>query len=117
MQTTLRSERPSRKSPRAADPNKMTHSRFAPANSFSRLTSSVSLVSVESISHPFLSSRATSLLKRLRLRCCRRQIPQIRHHHCLRLRRTRRPPTCYQPPCPLPRRFQRCSPTSPAETT
>src|SRR6266550_829334 len=54
MQTTLRSECPSRKSPRAADPNKMTHSRFAPANSFTLLTSSVSLVSVESISHPFL---------------------------------------------------------------
>src|SRR5712664_3933976 len=91
MQTTLRSEYPSRKSPRPADPNKMTHSRFAPANSFSLLTSSVSFVSVESISHPFLSSRATSFLKRLRLRCCRRQIPQIHRHR--RLRRNLLPPT------------------------
>src|SRR5467141_5184286 len=39
----------------------------------------------------FLSFRATSLLKRLRLRCCRRQIPQIRHHH--RLRRSLRRPS------------------------
>src|SRR6266704_1550480 len=54
-QTTLRSECPSRKSPRAAEPNRITHSRFADANSFSLLTSSTSFVSVESISRPFLS--------------------------------------------------------------
>src|SRR5216684_3729525 len=35
----------------------MTHSRFAAANSFSLLTSSVSFVSVESISHPLLIIR------------------------------------------------------------
>src|SRR5207244_12996340 len=101
MQTTLRSECPSRKSPRAADPNKMTHSRLAAANSFSLLTSSVSLVSVESIAHPFLSSSATSFLKRLRLRCCRRRILQIRHH---RLRRTLLHPS-FRLPSHLPSPF------------
>ena len=45
---------PSRKSPRAAEPNKMTHSRFVVANSFSRFTSSVSFASVESISSSIL---------------------------------------------------------------
>src|ERR1700686_3598462 len=79
----------------------MTHSRFPAANSFSRLTSSVSFVSVESISNPFLSSRATSLLKRLRLRCCRRQIPQIRHPPPCAPRKT--PQTPPHPPPPPPR--------------
>src|SRR6267143_146478 len=111
MQTTLRSECPSRKSPRAAEPNKMTHSRFAPANSFSLLTSSVSFVSVESISNPFLSSLVTSFLKRLRLRCCRRQIPQIRRHR--RLRRSLPRPNL---PSRLPNASPRCPRAFPAET-
>src|SRR6267378_5966576 len=84
MPTTLRSECPSRKSPRAADPYKITHSRFAAANSFSLLTNSANFVSVDNISHPFLSSNATSFLKRPRPRCCRRQILQTRRHHFLR---------------------------------
>src|SRR5437764_541046 len=50
IHTTFRSECPSRKSPRAAEPNKMTHSKFVAANSLNRFTSSVSLPSVESIS-------------------------------------------------------------------
>src|SRR6266571_5374263 len=108
MQTTLRSECPSRKSPRAVEPNKITHSRFAAANSFSRLTSSVSFVSVECISNPFLSSSATSFLKRLLLRCCRRQIRQTRRH--LRRRQSRRLPNH------LPSAFRYCLPAFQAET-
>src|SRR5215467_15194821 len=50
MHATFKSECPSRKSPRAAEPNKITHSRFVAANSLSRFTSSVSFASVESIS-------------------------------------------------------------------
>src|SRR5258708_12804422 len=87
----------------------MTHSRFAAANSFSLLTSSLNFVSVESISHPFLSSSATSLLKRLRLRFRLRQIHQIRclPHRCLR-RSLPRPSL----PSRLPTAFQR-SPQAP----
>src|ERR1700682_2478206 len=62
-------------------------------------------------SYPFLSPRATSLLKRLRLRCCRRQIPQIRRHH--RLRRSLPRPSL---PSRLPNAFQRCPRASPVET-
>src|SRR6266571_7293729 len=61
MQATLRSECPSRKSPRAADPNKRTHSKFVAANSFSRFTSSVSFASVESISASFPALRLYQL--------------------------------------------------------
>src|SRR5882762_2548763 len=61
----------------------------------------------------FLSFRATSLLKRLRLRCCRRQIPQIRHHHRLRLRRSLRRPSF---PSRLPNAFRRCPRAFPVET-
>src|SRR5216683_1196988 len=53
-QTTLRSECPGRKSPRAPEPYNMTHSRFVAANSFSRFTSSLSFASVDSISPFFL---------------------------------------------------------------
>src|SRR6266568_1851955 len=56
-QTTLRSEWPSRKSPRAPEPYNMTHSRFVAANSFSRFTSSLSFASVDSISLFFLPPR------------------------------------------------------------
>src|SRR6266702_3897341 len=113
MQTTLRSECPSRKSPRAVEPNKITHSRFAAANSFSRFTSSVSFVSVECISNPFLSSSATSFLKRLLLRCCRRQIRQTRRHlrHCQSLLHPSR-----RLPNHLPNAFRYCLPAFPAET-
>src|SRR6266851_2019863 len=91
----------------------MTHSRLAAANSFSLLTSSVNFVSVDSIAHPFLSSSATSFLKRHRLRCCRRRIPQNRHH-----RRPRRslPRSSLRLPSHLPSAFPCCSPTFPAET-
>src|SRR5882724_2756807 len=106
-QTTLRSECPSWKSPSAAEPNKMTHSRFAAANSFSLLTNSASFVSVDNISHPFLSN-ATSFLKRPRPRCCRRQILQTRHHH--HLLRTHRRPTH------LPSSYHCYLPAFPAET-
>src|SRR5437763_13559390 len=58
IQTTLRSECPSRKSPRAAEPNKMTHSKLLAANSFNRFTSSASLASVERISASSLNSTA-----------------------------------------------------------
>src|SRR6266851_5389040 len=112
MQTTLRSECPSRKSPRAVEPNKITHSRFAAANSFSRLTSSVSFVSVECISNPFLSSSATSFLKRLLLRC-RRQIRQTRRH--LRHRQSLLHPSRLLPNH-LPSAFRYCLPAFPAET-
>src|SRR5438132_10869774 len=61
MQTTLRSECPSRKSPRAADPYKITHSRFAAANSFSLRTNSASFASMESISNPLLSPKRYQL--------------------------------------------------------
>src|SRR5437867_666592 len=65
----------------------MTDSRFTAANSFSLLTSSVSFVSLECISPPFpFIQSPTSFLKRLRLRCCRRQIRQI--HRRRRLRRS-----------------------------
>src|SRR5260370_8799418 len=114
MQTTLRSECPSRKSPRAVEPNKITHSRFAAANSFSRLTSSVSFVSVECISNPFLSSSATSFLKRLLLRSCRRQILQTRRH--LRHRQSLRRPS-RRLPNHLPSTLPSCFPPFPAETS
>src|SRR5438105_11377972 len=55
MHTTFRSECPSRKSPRAAEPNKITHSKFVAANSLSRFTSSVNFASIESISASFQS--------------------------------------------------------------
>src|SRR2546425_10654208 len=90
----------------------MTHSRFAAANSFSLLTSSVSFVSVESIAHPFLSSSATSFLKLLRLRCCRRRILQIRHH---RLRRSLLHAS-FRLPSHFPNAFQRCPQAYPVET-
>src|SRR6266446_1565815 len=61
MPTTLRSECPSRKSPRAADPYKITHSRFAAANSFSLRTNSASFASMESISNPLLSPKRYQL--------------------------------------------------------
>src|SRR6266446_1268429 len=61
MQTTLRSECPSRKSPRAADPYKITHSRFAAANSFSLRTNSASFASMESIPNPLLSPKRYQL--------------------------------------------------------
>src|SRR2546429_6255301 len=108
MQTTLRSECASRKSPRAAEPNKITHSKFVAANSFSLRTNSASFVSVDCISNPFLSNGATSFPKLLRLRCCRRQIPQTlrRLHH----RRNPRLPSCLPSSCP------RHLPTFPGET-
>src|ERR1700730_218496 len=67
MQATLRSECPGRKSPLAAEPNKMTHSTFVAANSFSLFTNSVSFASVESISLFFLSFCATSFPRRRHL--------------------------------------------------
>src|SRR5260370_2402877 len=114
MQLPLRSECPSRKPPPAVDPKKIPQSRFAAANSFSRFTSSVSFVSVECISNPFLSSSATSFLKRLLLRCCRRQILQTRRH--LRHRQSLRRPS-RRLPNHLPSAFRYCLPAFPAETT
>src|SRR5438445_3815301 len=109
MQTTLRSECASRKSPRAAEPNKITHSKFAAANSFSLRTNSASFVSVDCISNPFLSNGATSFPKLLRLRCCRRQTPQTRL--LLRHRRSR-----LRPSLPHPSPGRSCLPAVPAET-
>src|ERR1700674_1326294 len=110
MHTTLRSECPSRKSPRAADPNKITHSRFVAPNSFSLFTNSASFVSVDNISHPFLSPSPTSFRKPRRLRCCRRQIHQIRRRHLLLLRPSLRFPNHF------PRLFQSRLRTSLGET-
>src|SRR5207247_2190736 len=109
MQTTLRSECASRKSPRAAEPNKITHSRFAAANSFSLRTNSASFVSVDCISNPFLSNEATSFPKLPRLRCCRRQIPQTRR--LLRHRRSR-----LRPSLPHPSPGRSCLPAFPSDT-
>src|SRR5437660_6413899 len=92
----------------------MTDSRFTAANSFSLLTSSVSFVSLECISPPFpFIQSPTSFLKRLRLRCCRRQIRQIRRRR--RLRRSL-PHSSLRVPSPFPSAFQRCPQASPAET-
>src|SRR5437016_4757388 len=94
----------------------MTDSRFTAANSFSLLTSSVSFVSLECISPPFpFIQSPTSFLKRLRLRCCRRQIRQIHRRRRLRLRRSL-PHSSLRVPSPFPSAFQRCPQSSPAET-
>src|SRR5438067_2277819 len=102
MHTTLRSECPPRKSPRAAEPNKMTHSRLLAANSFNRFTSSVSFVSVESIFASFLKPGPgfTSLLTLPRPRCSRRPTRQIPLPPSHRIR----PPT-HPPPSPPPNRL------------
>src|SRR5439155_16343412 len=102
MHTTLRSECPPRKSPRAAEPNKMTHSRLLAANSFNRFTSSVSFVSVESIFASFLKPGPgfTSLLTLPRPRFSRRHtrpIPPRPRHRV-------RPPNP-PPPRPPPHRL------------
>src|SRR5215472_18843177 len=68
MHTTFKSECPSRKSPRAADPNKMTHSKFVAANSFSLFTNSVSFASVESISASIFISPRQNLMRLVSMR-------------------------------------------------
>ena len=85
-------------------PKRITDSRFAPATSFKRFTSSFNFASVESMLSPLFSSTITSFPRRRRLRYCLRQIR--RSHRRQNLRRLRpTPPHPLPPPPQPPRRF------------
>src|SRR5215472_4675631 len=98
----LRSEVPGWYAPAAADPYNTTDSIFFPAASVSRLTSSVSLVSIVITTRAHDVQRSTSCHPRRRLRLRLHQIRRILPRHPPPPPPPPPPPRLPPPPPPLP---------------